>query len=93
MEAQQGSSQECAESTVAVNNKAAGSLELELGGEALQLAPYNAYNATPAEKRLPERMVIIGEHKIHVQQAWKPDGKGGTEIGYGAVKMPEGPLL
>jgi hypothetical protein len=51
------------------------------------LAIYSQNNVFFDERKLEERMVTItgsaGEHRINIRQAWKPDGKGGTEIGYG----------
>ena len=49
------------------------------------VAVWSANNPYFDEKRLERRLVTVGEHRIDVRQAWCDDGKGGTEIGYGAV--------
>ena len=60
---------------------------------ALQVAVWSANNPYFDEKRLESRMLIVGDHRINIRQAWKPDGKGGTEIGYGAVVYPSAAVL
>jgi hypothetical protein len=60
---------------------------------ALQVAVWSANNPYFDEKRLERRLLLVGEHRINIRQAWKPDGKGGTEIGYGAVVYPSAVVL
>jgi len=36
-------------------------------------------------KALNERLFTFGKHDLRIKQNWKPDGKGGTEIGFGAA--------
>ena len=45
---------------------------------------WTANNPYCDEKRLERRLVTVGGHRIDVRQAWRDDGKGGTEIGFGA---------
>jgi len=64
-----------------------------MSGDDLALAIYSQNNPYFDERKLEHRMIEIDGHRINVRQAWKPDGRGGTEIGFGAVVYPSAIVL
>ena len=43
--------------------------------------------------KLPERLLTIGHHEIVIQQAYLADGKGGSQLGFGASVYPAAIVL
>ena len=50
----------------------------------MAVAQYSAYNPFTDTLRLPSRTFSLCDRKIVVWQDWGEDGRGGTEIGFGA---------
>jgi hypothetical protein len=48
------------------------------------LVPYSLSSPFHDPLKTPDRFFSFFEQKVHLQQDWKPDGVGGTELGFGA---------
>ena len=48
------------------------------------LVPFKLSNNFHDPLRCEERLIDINGKYIRIKQSWKSDGKGGTEIGFGA---------
>lgn len=53
-------------------------------GHCTDLVPYSLSSPFHDLLKVPERLFHIFATDIVISQAWKPDGSGGTELGYGA---------
>lgn len=49
------------------------------------LVPFSYGSPFHNPKELAERFFDFGDFNVRVKQAWVPDGKGGTDIGFGAA--------
>ena len=56
----------------------------EEDGHCTDLVPYSLSSPFHDLLKVPERLFHIFSTDIVISQAWKPDGSGGTELGYGA---------
>ncbi|CAM9756612.1 unnamed protein product [Scytosiphon promiscuus] len=59
----------------------------------MALVPFSHASPFTDQLKLRERLFTIDGHLLRIQQAWKGDGKGGTEIGFGASVYPAAYVL
>ncbi|CAN0158926.1 unnamed protein product, partial [Hapterophycus canaliculatus] len=59
----------------------------------MALVPFSYASPFTDTLKLRERLFTIDGHVLRIQQAWKGDGKGGTDIGFGASVYPAAYVL
>jgi len=70
-----------------------------MAGEGLEdasstaLVPFSLSSAFTDPLRLPERIITLGATTFRIEQAWEADGRGGTDLGFGASVYPAAIVL
>jgi predicted nicotinamide N-methyase len=59
----------------------------------LALVPFSLASPFADTLRLPQRIISLHGHTFVVKQDWKPDGRGGSSIGFGASVYPAAIVL
>lgn len=66
---------------------------LQRGRQELALVPHSHGSALTNPLILPERTISFGTKTFVLEQAWEPDGVGGTALGFGASVYPAAIVL